>query len=214
MIRGPTWSAPLPRALTVGCSIALASAGVLAAREVAMGREELAAADADAAGGRWADAIAHARAAAEALAPGSPWPDRAARRLDVLGHQAELRGDGDTALLAYGALRAAALSTRAIGVSRASWRDAAEEGVARIAGRLETTQTRDAHGRAPSVRDTLRREESPSVWRLAVVNGAALAMVGGLSGLALGGPGRKWIRAATALAIGGLLLYAVVLLMS
>jgi hypothetical protein len=208
-------SSPPARAAALGCFIALAAASVLAAREVALGRTQLEAADDDAQRGEWAEAIAHLRAAAEARAPGSPWPHRAAARLEELAHAAEARRDDDTALLAYGALRAAALSTRTLGSSRASWRHEAEEGVARIADRQRAASgAHDAHERAASVRETLQREDTPAMWKLAAMTCAALAMVGGLSRLAYRGGDGGWAGAAGAVALAGLALYAAVLLMN
>lgn len=210
-------SSRLTRAFAVGGLMALASLAVLASREVALGHDHLIAAEADAAHGDWADAISHARAAAEAQVPGSPWPARAARRLDELAHQAELRGDDDTALLAYGALRAAALSTRSIGASQTAWRATAEDGVARIAARRDAVsggRAGDSRDQGLSIRETLRREESPLTWTFAALSGASFVLVAGLSTLALAGGSRKWTRAARALCVGGLLIYAAVLLMN
>jgi hypothetical protein len=210
-------SCGLPCAFAVGGLMTVASLAVLASREVALGRDQLVAAEVDAAHGDWADAISHARSAAEARAPGSPWPARAARRLDELAHQAELRGDDDTALVAYGALRAAALSTRSIGASQSAWLAAAADGVARIAARRDAAgagRVGDSHDHASSIRETLRREDSPLTWTFAALALAAFALVGGLSILALSGHRRKWTHAARALCVGGLLIYAAVLLMN
>ena len=116
--------------------------GVLTAREFAVGRDAVAAADAAAAAkSDWREAIAQARIAAEALAPASPWPERGLRRLEAIGHDAEARGDDPTALLAYGAMRTAALETRAPGgrVRSDRWRHAAEEGLGRVAASSKDT---------------------------------------------------------------------------
>jgi hypothetical protein len=208
-------SCPLARAAAVGCFVALVALSVLAAREVAIGRTHLKGADDDATRGDWAGAIAHLRAAAQARAPGSPWPERAAARLEDLARAAEMRGDDDTALVAYGALRAAALSTRTIGSSRTSWRHEAEEGVARIADRRQAASgAHDAHERAASVRETLQREDIPPMWRLAAMTCALLSMVGGLSRVACGGQGRGGAGTAGAIALAGLVVYAAVLLMN
>ena len=85
---------------------------ITALRESATSRAEALAADAAAATSDWPEAIAHARAAAEAYVPGSPWSEHALRKLAALGHDAEARGDDADALLAYGAMRTAALGTR------------------------------------------------------------------------------------------------------
>lgn len=198
------------RVLALACAMAVASLAALAWREAALGRDELAAADRDAARGDWPDAIAHARSAARARVPGSPWPGRAARRLEALGHEAEMRGDDDTALMAYGALRAAILSTQAVGWDESPWRAVAEEGVARIASRRASAA---GLNHTASVREALRTEQSPFLRTLGL-SAAAFAMLGGLSCLARGAPSRRWRAAARGLLAGGLLLYALVLLMN
>ena len=105
----------LARLAALAALVVVAAVAVLTAREIATGQSEVAAADAAAARSDWGEAIVHARAAAEALVPGSPWPERGWERLEAVGHDAEARGDDATALLAYGAMRAAALTTRAPG---------------------------------------------------------------------------------------------------
>jgi hypothetical protein len=126
-----------PRRVAAGAAlVALAVVAVAMVHERALGREAAAAAAADAARGDWAGSVAHARAAAEAHAPGSPWPDEGFRRLDAIGHDAAVRGDGATALLAYGAMQGAA----ATGLARPllgfgtddTWRARAEDGLARL----------------------------------------------------------------------------------
>jgi len=107
--------------------------GVAGAREASTGARELAAADADAARGRWPEAIAHARAAAEAAAPGSPWPERGLRRLEAMGRDAATRGDESTARLAYAAMRTAALETRSPWSDHADWVDRSEQGLSKLA---------------------------------------------------------------------------------
>jgi hypothetical protein len=109
-------------------------AGVIAvawAREASIGPAEMAAADAAAARADWPAAVAHARTAAEAVLPGAAWPDQALRKLQGIGADAEVRGDRDTALLAYGALRTAAV-TGLPWPRRDTWRAAAETGIARL----------------------------------------------------------------------------------
>lgn len=121
---------------TVVGLVAVVVSGVVSVaivRELAIGERENAAADVDARRGDWPGAIAHARSAAEALVPGSPWPSRAFRRLESIGHDAEVRGDAPTALLAYGSMRAA-LEACSPWSSQADWRERADSGLARLAG--------------------------------------------------------------------------------
>jgi hypothetical protein len=134
---------PWPSAGRTAAALVLVAAftvvALAAAREASIGARESALADAAAARADWPEAIAHARAAAQALSPASPWPERGLRRLDAIGHDAEARGDVETAIFAYGAMRTAALSTSSslggVGGNAAHWRARADEGLARLAAR-------------------------------------------------------------------------------
>jgi L-aminopeptidase/D-esterase-like protein len=108
---------------------------ITAGRQVNIGSDEMTQADAASARSDWSAAIAHARAAAEARLPASPWPGRGMLRLQAIGRDAEARGDEETALLAYGALRAAVLATDAPLETSSSerWQRAAEDGLERAA---------------------------------------------------------------------------------
>jgi hypothetical protein len=191
--------------------LALATAlGVLTVREVTLGREAVAAADAATAHSDWREAIAQARTAAEALAPGSPWPERGLRRLEAIGHDAEARGDDPMALLAYGAMRTAALETRAPGTWSDRWRQTAEQGLARVA-----TASKDVpRPRPAAMLAALRSEEPPPPWKLTLLGVSAFATLAALVALALiDGPSRAE-RTAQGIAATGFLVYATVLWMS
>jgi hypothetical protein len=181
--------------------------GVLTVREWSAGAEASRRADALAAVSDWRGAIAQARTAAEALAYGSPWPERGLRRLDAIGHDAEARGDDPTALLAYGAMRTAALETSALGASRERWRRAAEDGVVRVA----SASKQPPHPRPAAVLEALREDDAPSPWRLALLSVSAFATLGALAALAWldGPPGVE--RVAQGVAATGFLVYAAVL---
>ena len=199
-------------AMAVAALCAVSVLGAAGARETAIGRDSVAAADAAAAKSDWPEAIARARAAAEALVPGSPWPERGFRRLESLGHDAEARGDDPTALLAYGAMRTAALETRAVGSRTAHWQLAAEEGLARVAS--SSKETAAARLSAESMLAALRDETAPSTGRFAVLAAAAVAMISGLGFLAVGavrGPGARVARGVVA---AGFVAYAITMLMS
>jgi len=190
---------------------ALALASVLAiaiARELSIGRDAMAAADAAAARSDWPEAIFRARAAAEALAPGSPWPERGLRRLAAVGHDAEARGDDATALLAYGAMRTAALETSAVASTGARWRAAAEEGLARVA-----RAGKDTPRISPEATLSALRGGGPARagW-IAALSASAVAMIAGLGRLALLGTSGRGARVARAVAAGGFVAYALVML--
>jgi hypothetical protein len=126
-----------PRARTragiAGATTLAAVIAVAGAREASIGPAEMTAADAAAARADWPSAVAHARAAAEAVLPGAPWTDRALRKLQSIGADAEIRDDRDTAMLAYGAMRTAAV-TGLPWPRRDAWRDMADASLARLAG--------------------------------------------------------------------------------
>jgi hypothetical protein len=155
-----------------------AALAVASAREESIGRTETAAADSAAANSDWLTAIGHARAAAEAFVPGSPWPERGLRRLEAIGHDAEARGDLETALLAYGAMRTASLATRSLGSPMSEWRARAEGGLARVAAvRPEITGPRVS---AQSMLDALEQSEAPTQAVSTALSASAFATLAGL----------------------------------
>jgi hypothetical protein len=196
------------RAAALAALVVVAATAVLTGRELAVGQAEVTAADAAAARSDWGEAVVHARAAAEALVPGSPWPARGWGRLEAIGHDAEARGDDATAMLAYGAMRSAALATRAPGSGSDRWRTKAEDALARVASYRREVGAPPAP--AASMLDALRETEPPATGTLALLALAGVAMLGGLGRLAWAGGE----RAAQVLAAIGFVAYAVVLLMT
>jgi hypothetical protein len=198
----------------VAAMVALVVVAVLAVatgRELSVGQVEVAAADAAADRSDWPEAVLHARAAAEALVPGSPWPARGWARLEAIGHDAEARGDDPTALLAYGAMRAAALATRAPGAGADAWRRRADEGLARVASSARTAT--GPHVASDAMLDALRDTEPPPTWILTVLAAAGVAMLAGLGRIAwTTAPAEE--RLAQALAGVGFAAYAIVLLVT
>jgi hypothetical protein len=199
--------------LPLAASLVAVVVMIVAAREVSMGRREVAAAQAAAARSDWPEAIARARAAAEAFVPGSPWPEQGKQRLAAIGRDAEARGDDETALLAYGALRTAALATRTPTGPLSSgdrWQTEAEHGVARVAG------SRAGIGvpRAPAeaVLGDLHDAQPLGIWTLAVLAAAAVAVIGALAHLAQPGQSARAVRGAQAVALLGFAAYAIVML--
>jgi hypothetical protein len=184
--------------------------GAATARELALGRAAIAAADAAAARSDWPEVVLQARAAAEAVAPGSPWQPAGFRRLEAVGHDAEARGDDAAALLAYGAMRTAAVETRAPGHADDRWRKVAEEGIARVAASSKDTPK----ARTDLVVAALHEDGSPSTWRLALLAVSAVATLGALARLALGGTGPGAERAAQGIAAAGFVAYSVIAWMS
>jgi hypothetical protein len=194
------------RVAALAALLAVVVLAIGTARQLQTGAVQVGLADAAAGKSDWPMAIAHARAAAEALAPGSPWPERGWLRLEAMGHDAEARGDDETALLAYGAMRAAAMATRVPLSGWARRRAQAEEGLARVAAseRSPTGQ----HLTADAMLDALHESEPPATWLLCALAASALAMVGGLGRLAWVGREASGARVAQAIAAAGLLSYA------
>jgi hypothetical protein len=201
------------RAAALAALVVVAATAVLTGRELAVGQAEVTAADAAAARSDWGEAVVHARAAAEALVPGSPWPARGWGRLEAIGHDAEARGDDATAMLAYGAMRSAALATRAPGSGSDRWRAKADDALARVASYRDVSyrqQVGAPPATAASMLDALRETEPPPTGTLALLALSGVAMLGGLARLAWAGGE----RAAQVLAAIGFVAYAVVLLMT
>jgi hypothetical protein len=198
------------RAAAVAALVVVVVAGIGTAREWSAGHAEIDLADTAVGKSDWPGAIAHARAAAEALVPGSPWPARGWQRLEAIGHDAEARGDDDTALLAYGAMRTAALATRSPFSAGGDHRARAEEGLARVATSGRSATGPQTSGQA--MLDALRESDPPTWWLLAALGVAGLAMAGGLARLAWLGKDAAGARAAQIVAAAGLLVYAAVAL--
>ena len=208
--RAPEGRAGLARAAALAAVVTVGVVGVVTAREVATSQAEVVAADAASRKSDWAEAIVHARAAAEAVAPGNPWPERGRQRLEAIGHDAEARGDDATALLAYGAMRAAALASRGPGSGADRWRQKAEEGLARVASARRDVAAPQAD--AGVMLDALHDTEPPATWTLVLLAASGLAMLGGLARLGWLGDDARTARAAQVLAGAGAVAYAVVTL--
>jgi hypothetical protein len=202
------------RSIPLALSVVVLVVVVVAAREVSMGRREVAAAQAAVVRSDWPEAIARARAAAEAFVPGSPWPEQGKQRLDAIGRDAEARGDDETALLAYGALRTAALATRSpFGLLSPGdrWRTTAERGVARVAAsRAGVSAVRGAP--AEPLLDDPRDAQPPGIWRFVMLAAASVAVLGALARLAQPGQSARDVRSAQAVALLGFVAYAIILL--
>jgi hypothetical protein len=194
--------------------VALGIVGVLAVAtlcEVSIGRAEIAAADQATAEADWAGAIVHARAAAQAYVPGSPWPERGVLRLEAIARAAETRSDRDTALLAYGAIRTAALSTQALGWNASRWRLASEEGLSRLDAPADVSRLREP---SRAIRDALQRDEMPQTWSLAAAGASVVAMLAGLARLLATDRPDGDARVAGAVVFAGFVGYTAVLWMS
>jgi hypothetical protein len=198
------------RLLTIPALLVVAVVAIVTVREVAMGRAEVSLCDAAVQKSDWPEAIGHARAAAEALAPGSPWPEQGWMRLEAIGHDAEARGDDETALLAYGAMRAGAMATRAPGSGWAKRRAQAEEALARVAA--ASRDPAGPHVTSDSMLEALRDKAPPAPWILLALAASAIATLGALGRLAWLGDAAARARVTQGVAALGFLAYALVAL--
>lgn len=200
----------MKRLLSVLALVVVTVVAIVTVREVAIGRAEVALCDAAVQKSDWPEAIGHARAAAEALVPGSPWPEQGWMRLEAIGHDAEARGDDETALLAYGAMRAAALATRGPASGGAMRRAQAEEALARVAasGRDPT----GPHATTDAMLEVLRDKAPPPPWLLVALAASAIATLTALGRLAWLGDAAAKARVTQGVAALGFIAYALVAL--
>jgi hypothetical protein len=198
------------RLLTIPALVVVAIVAIVTMREVAAGRAEVSLCDAATLKSDWPEAIGHARAAAEALVPGSPWPEQGWMRLEAIGHDAEARGDDETALLAYGAMRAAAMATRGPGSGWARRRAQAEEALARVAG--ATRDPTGPHVTGDSMLEALRDKAPPAPWLLVALAASAIATLVALGRLAWLGDAAAKARVTQGVAAIGFVAYALVAL--
>lgn len=183
---------------------------VVTVRQVAIGRAEVSLCDAAMQKSDWPEAIGHARAAAEAFVPGSPWPEQGWLRLEAIGHDAEARGDDETALVAYGAMRAASLATRGAGSGWARRRTQAEEALARVAA--SSRDPTGPHVTPDSMLEALRDRSPPPPWLLVALAASAIATLAALGRLAWLGDAAAKARVTQGVAALGFVAYALVAL--
>jgi len=171
--------------LVVGCILATVTIVQVRAGARALERSDDALARADRPG-----AIAAARDAAQALVPGSPYPTLGYRRIEAIARDAEIHGDDAVASSAWQAMRAAALSTRALTVSTSDWVDEANAGIARVGSRAASGGP-DVAKRSDDVRPSeqallaaLKRDDTPSTLGFALLALGGSAFFAGLGRLA------------------------------
>jgi len=121
--------------------------GAMTFRVVRDGEAALAESDAAFHQGDLANAVIHARRAAIAYAPGAPHTRAALARLRAVAVGSEGVGDVGSARLAWGAIRAAAVETRALMEPYATERAEADQALARLSAAPEGSDPA-AHARA------------------------------------------------------------------
>jgi hypothetical protein len=131
-------------------------------------------------------------------------------RLDGVARDAATRGDRELALLAYGAMRTAALATRTL-ASGGAWRVTAEEGLVRLAAQSPGSTAPPVD--ASALRADLADDGLAPPWARGLLAASVVAAGSGLLGLA--GASSVRLRAvAQAALVGGLVGYATVTLLT
>jgi hypothetical protein len=151
--------------------------GAAVARVLFDGRSDLAASDAAWAAGDVIGATVHARAAARAYVPFAPHVGRAYLRLRTIAQSSEARGDVETAIFAWRAIRAAAIGSRSLFTSHDRQREVADAAIARLsAPPASVAPFRRAGAEAPFPYIAAHGDEVPPrpLWGVLLLVGAAL----------------------------------------
>jgi hypothetical protein len=164
------------RARTVAL-VGLVLFAVVVGRVLWSARSELRAGEAALDRGRTEEAIGHLRRAGHWYAPGNPWSTEALERLVFVARRAEMRGDLDTALRAYRAVRTSILGTRSFYTPHPAKLHAANRRIARIMARLPRPPEDEGKPYARLVEEhlaLLERDDSPSaLWSIVMLAGFA-----------------------------------------
>lgn len=157
--------------------VALATMTLRAIRE---GKEELALSDIAFNDGDLPEAVLHARRAATAYAPGAPHTRQALERLRAVAVGAEAAGDPESARLAWGAIRSAALETRHLTMPYAAELAEANERLERLASRPRPPSEPGRGKLDEDLGAVLARIPGPSAWASALLATGFMLAVGGL----------------------------------
>jgi hypothetical protein len=167
--------------------VGVVALGVMTYRAVRDGTEALAASDAAFNRGELAEAVLYARRSAIAYAPGAPHTRAALERLRAVAVGSEGAGDVETARLAWGALRAAALETRHVTTPYAAELREANERLALLAAKGPPPGAAGQKRADRELGEALARVPGPSPWAsAALVLGFVLALAGLLFTAAFG----------------------------
>jgi hypothetical protein len=159
-----------------------AAGGMLTARVLHQGELELRSADALAASGNLEEAVVHARKSASFFAPGAPHVPAAYARLIAVARLAEGRGDTQTALFAWQAVRTSALSTRWVVVPHKDELAVANASIARLSAKqpaLHGSATQDPAEVQQKLHMLLARQDQPRMpWVFTLLAGFLALSVG------------------------------------
>jgi hypothetical protein len=177
--------------------------GVVYARVVTAGEGELAASTAGLRAGDPHEAAVRARRAAGWYAPGAPHVRVAYERLAALATKAEGLGDRDTALLAWRAIRTAAIETTWVVTPHEADKERADQAIARLEAsvpRPPGTRTEPNGTIEREALEALARDEAPRAFWIVALGLSFVAWAGGAAWIvrrALGATGRIDLRRAS-----------------
>lgn len=167
--------------ILVALSLAIGAAGWMTARMLRQGELELRTAQALAATGELEQATIHARKAASYFVPNAPHVPAAYAQLISIAQLAEGRGDTQTALFAWNAVRTAAYSSRWISVPHQQEVAIADASIARLTSRQPVPYgaNQDPDARQKKMLDLLSRKNYPRMpWVFALLGGFVAVSVG------------------------------------
>jgi hypothetical protein len=169
------------RGIALGLLLGLMALLVLTARAISEGSEQMRESDRAFDAGDLRAATVHARRAAVLYAPGAPHVAEAHARLLAIAVGSEAANDSEVAILAYGALRGAALETRHLWIPFRAELERANQGLARLEAKASMSPASRDSPEALQNRalEALERDDAPRApWVVALLLGFALASAG------------------------------------
>jgi hypothetical protein len=165
----------------------LLTGAALSARVILEGESELSSSNASFDRGELGPALDHARRSATLYAPGAPHVERAYERLEAVALGAEAAGQAKIALLAWQAVRSAALESRHLWLPRAAELERANQNLARLEALSRNED--DARRLKDQTRAMTRLnvDDAPSPGWIAVLGAGFLLALAGLGLLAFRG---------------------------
>lgn len=172
------------RAVVRTALLVVLATAALTLRMIIGGETEFAASTEALIAGDVRSAIRSAQTSAEYYAPGAPHVDAAYTRLLAIGREAEARKLDEEALLAFGAVRSACLSTRWIALANAQAFEEANRSIASLQARAPPPPGLTSDPPAQLAKEAVARFSTQPANRLPIhlsLAGAFASMVAGLS---------------------------------
>lgn len=169
------------RGIALGLLLAVLALAVLTARAVIEGKDEMRESDRAFNAGDLRGATAHARRAAVLYAPGAPHVSVAYARLTAIAIGSEAANNPEMAILAFSAVRGAALETRHVWIPYRAELERANLGLARLEARGQSPLV--PVGTPEQIQQrallALERDDAPRApWVIGLLFGFALALSG------------------------------------